>query len=74
MIPHKLALYCAEIMAQYCNEHWNKGECQRCIFSKGNNLRRCKLQLFLGFSGKELQETTTAEVKSRCERLSYEDS
>lgn len=74
MIPHKLALYCAEIIALYCNEHWNKGECQRCIFQKGNNLRRCKLQLFLGFSGKELQDSTVEEVKARCERLSNEDS
>ena len=74
MIPHKLALYCAEIIALYCNEHWNKGECQRCIFQKGNNLRRCKLQLFLGFSGKELQDSTVEEVKARCERLRNEDS
>ena len=74
MIPHKLALLSAEILSMYCNEHWNKGECQKCIFQKGKNLRSCKLQLFLGFSGKELQETTVIDVKARCERLSNEQA
>lgn len=69
MIPHKLALYCAEILSMYCEEHWNKGECQGCIFQKKTNARSCRLTLFLGFSGKELQETTRADVKARCEEL-----
>ena len=73
MIPHKLAMLSAEMLSMYCNEHWNKGECQKCIFQKGKTLRNCKLQLFLGFSGKELQDTTRAEVEARCERLSNED-
>lgn len=74
MVMHRLAFYCAKVLAMYCEEHWNKGECQKCIFQKGNNLKRCRLQLFLGFSGEELQNTTMEEVKARCERLSNEDS
>ena len=30
---------CAEIMSMYCEEHYNRGKCQKCIFQKRTNAR-----------------------------------
>ena len=76
MIPHKLALLSAEILRIYCSEHWDKEKygCQKCIFKKGSTLRSCRLQFFMGFYGKEIQDVADSEVRAVCERLSNEDS
>ena len=70
MITHKLALYCAEILATYCNEHWKTGECHECIFQKGKTLKGCQLKVFVGICGEELKKEAEISVMTQCERLS----
>ena len=72
VIRHEEALAAAEVLAFYCGERWNEksGECQDCLFQYRRYDRPgCRLQLFLGFGGQELQEKTRKEVDERRKKL-----
>ncbi len=68
-MTHEEALHAAGEIAEYCGLHWNAtdGECCDCIFQKGK--RNCRLKIFLGFFGNEMQMLVDAEVRKRCKEL-----
>jgi len=66
---HKAALMAADLLTDYCMEHWDHqtAECYDCIFQKGK--RNCRLHIFLGFNGKEMKAEIDAEIRQRCKEL-----
>ena len=79
MITHKFAIVCAEVLREYCDEHFlakTENSCPNCIFSRKEkpphaiHSSMCYMETFItGRYGKEHQEMITEEVENRLKEL-----